>query len=720
MAQLKLRNDFIQVKDDSEVVPASVYLDYAGQDRKAEEDRKKKEADAERKRKEDEANTLSGRVSSAVDAVKSGLGIGTPASVMDGKDGATPDQAYTPSAIVAAQGILPVTEAQNTTSQAVPGVPVRADYVAAQQNTEASKPQDMQQADAAQPGIQGRLAQAEQQQGTDVISPAVRQDLQQTDGTDARAQAYDAAATGAEQQAVAAATPQAQGPTELPDYYRAGAQGIVQAAQLPFVLGKITEQAQIGIDNEAKAPVWDPAIRGLAAINDWLGSKQSDAWKRATADNKENRILSPQMADVLSEGLSKAPEKILHTVLNDPVFGEGAHLGPHISSSVLQSLPTSVAMMYPALRTARVAYEAQIAAGASKAEATAASVAAAKVTGSGSEGAIGGVQQWQQTYDQVMALPQAKLESSPAYQAALSAANGDAAVARHHMASQAANVAGATAMAVDSITAYLGDGFLGEAAAGAGRLKTTVHGILQETPTETVQSMGEQFGTNLGLKQFVDPNQRLDDQVMEQGAMGGVTGGLMGAGMAVGGHTTSAAPDPAELAKQNALNAWQTSGLTPSTNPAAQPAPVQGAPVAAPTVDPNAGTLTRGVQAAAVAGHTLGTPEIAAAAGVDVPGADDLVSPAGQPQTTGGGSIEPGAVQAKTDLGTGYVVNSKGQPYKSEVTAQQQLEAKGLQGSHQVVEHEGGYALAPIQQQVQDQSNQQQINQQLQVQGFWG
>jgi len=43
------------------------------------------------------------------------------------------------------------------------------------------------------------------------------------------------------------------------------------------------------------------------------------------------------------------------------------------------------------------------------------------------------------------------------------------------------------------------------------------------------------------------------------------------------------------------------------------------------------------------------------------------------------------------------ITRTNGQPYATEASARQQLTAKGLQDTHEVAPHEGGYALAPIQ-----------------------
>lgn len=42
------------------------------------------------------------------------------------------------------------------------------------------------------------------------------------------------------------------------------------------------------------------------------------------------------------------------------------------------------------------------------------------------------------------------------------------------------------------------------------------------------------------------------------------------------------------------------------------------------------------------------------------------------------------------------ITRTNGQPFATESSARQQLTAKGLQGTHEVAPHEGGYALAPI------------------------
>lgn len=59
-------------------------------------------------------------------------------------------------------------------------------------------------------------------------------------------------------------------------------------------------------------------------------------------------------------------------------------------------------------------------------------------------------------------------------------------------------------------------------------------------------------------------------------------------------------------------------------------------------------------------------------------------------------SVAPGAVSATTDVGSNIIITSSRTPFKTNVSAQRSLEMKGLQATHQVVPHQGGFGLAPI------------------------
>jgi len=51
----------------------------------------------------------------------------------------------------------------------------------------------------------------------------------------------------------------------------------------------------------------------------------------------------------------------------------------------------------------------------------------------------------------------------------------------------------------------------------------------------------------------------------------------------------------------------------------------------------------------------------------------------------------------KVTTGGETITRTNGQPFATEASARQQLTAKGLQGTHEVVSHGGGYALVPKQ-----------------------
>ncbi|HNF63765.1 MAG TPA: hypothetical protein PKZ20_18680, partial [Rhodocyclaceae bacterium] len=281
--------------------------------------------------------------------------------------------------------------------------------------------------------------------------------------------------------------------------------------------------------------------------------------------------------NLTSEGMAAMPGKVADLVSSGEFFGAGMTDPTKIGGMALESAPVSVLSMVPVMRAANaaheVAYTRALAANATQEEAqqiaTRAAKNAATIMGGASEGAAGAGQQFEQTYQQVMDLPQEKLAKSPEYQKALAAipagTPGREQKARAIVARHASELSAAVAGAADALFAGLGDRYIGGAASGnTGRVKSIISGIAEETPTEALQSGFEQFGTNLGVRQFADPSQSLTQDVGEQAIGGGLSGGLMGGAFGAAAYQKPAQNSQPGSTSPGALPAGDVVGAAPS------------------------------------------------------------------------------------------------------------------------------------------------------------
>jgi hypothetical protein len=334
-------------------------------------------------------------------------------------------------------------------------------------------------------------------------------------------------------------------------------------------------QTVLGLGEMASGMFGAPLPVGATdAAHRWLEQTQEDIAKSLTAgaqaSNEKTYFGKEATWDNLSkDGISGVPGKIAEMVKTGEFFGPAWGDFDKAGLSAVQSLPSSMLGRFPVMKAARTAYVAtleRLTGTIGEKAAQAAALTAAKNTASfaafGSEGAIGGGQQYAQTYEQVLKMPDADLEKSPSYLHAYAAQPESMpeterrARAKAITARAAALPAAAIAFVSDAVTAALGERYIGGAVSGKqGIAKSAMMGGLSELPTETVQSGLEQFGTNVGVRQFADPSQSLTADVGEQAVGGGLSGGLMGAGVGgggavigkvanrLGGRTTEAAPD---------------------------------------------------------------------------------------------------------------------------------------------------------------------------------
>ncbi len=237
-------------------------------------------------------------------------------------------------------------------------------------------------------------------------------------------------------------------------------------------------------------------------------------------------------------------------------FSEAAYLSPvKMAGDVIQSLPTTAALMLSIYFTKGAATRAEaqaLAEGLTPEASRMAAISAAATTmartSALTEGATGYAQQKNQAKTAALA---AELESAPGYQDLIK--NGytpEAATAL--IVAQTAQEAGLYAGAVDAATNLVGGRIFGKIFAEGGKLlPRTGKGFLTEGATELVQSGGEQAGQNLAMQENVNPHQSLAQDVVENMVQGLVVGGITGGGfaaIAAGRHkATVAADDMAKL-----------------------------------------------------------------------------------------------------------------------------------------------------------------------------
>jgi hypothetical protein len=228
---------------------------------------------------------------------------------------------------------------------------------------------------------------------------------------------------------------------------------------------------------------------------------------------------------------------------------KSALLSPvRVVHDALQSLPSTAAMATTVFLTrgaAVKAYGEALAAGYTKAEANAIAVQAAgrvaTLAGALGEGTVGGIQQGEQTRQQVL---DGEEPTSRIYNAMLKAGVSKA-DAKQYVATEAGNVAGGGAAVVDALTNALEGPILGKIISEGGNLPSRIiKGVLAEGTQEAVQGAGEQVSQNYAQQKYVDPKQALGDQVAENViasfAVGGVTGGAFTGVGGVREHTAMA------------------------------------------------------------------------------------------------------------------------------------------------------------------------------------
>ena len=303
------------------------------------------------------------------------------------------------------------------------------------------------------------------------------------------------------------------------------------------VLSDIGRNLKIGLNTAAqdvrelvgKVPgVGQPIVKGLDAVDEYFTGKKSDELLRS--DNQAmTQAMSPQMEAALQKKWWDSDKG---------TFGPAWTDWRSYAGGVVQSLPEQVLTMGPAMRLAKWAYGAKIAAGASAEAAAAAASRAATIAGGVSEGALGGAQSSRAVRDEVLALKDDVLNQSEAYQA-LIASGMSPQQAKSTLADDLATRAFVTSGVATGLFGGMGDRVIAKIITdkvGGSLVKNIVRntakgvvgeGVLEELP----QSVLQQLSQNEAIKQ-ADPKKSLSDDVVNQGLGGLVLGGLQGGGMA--------------------------------------------------------------------------------------------------------------------------------------------------------------------------------------------
>jgi len=239
-----------------------------------------------------------------------------------------------------------------------------------------------------------------------------------------------------------------------------------------------------------------------------------------------------------------------------------AYLSPvKLVGDALQSLPTTAALLASMYVTKSAAantfsqLEGKIGAEAAMREATKVAMSTMSAYSGISEGLIGYAQQANQTRAEAEKITDEQLRTSPAYYDLIDRQGYSKEAARLYLQATTAEQAGTMAGLIDAITNFYGGKFLGKIISEGGSLVPRAgKAFLTEALTEAPQSMGEQFASNLAIKDNLNRDQSLSEGVAEAGAagffVGGLTGGTFGA---LFGGASKMQKDQEEAGKANQL-----------------------------------------------------------------------------------------------------------------------------------------------------------------------
>lgn len=327
--------------------------------------------------------------------------------------------------------------------------------------------------------------------------------------------------------------------------------GINDLARKTTPLGMLSEAITPEFVKKARGGVEDASRKAIDTRRNDLSAEMSPA--QQAADKKQYFTDDAAWSNIAKDGITAVPGKVADLASEGKLFGEGWGDWRKVVGAAVESLPGTIATMGPTAKIAGTAGKAAMeetlaktgSAELAQAAATKSAERAAMISGGTAEGLQGAGGANEQTRRSVMEMPFDKLEKSPFFQAELKSNGGDVAAARTKAADAAATMSAGIAFLFDATLGGLGDKYIGSAAVGKGtRAGAVSRGTAQEMPTEFVQSGGEKFGENLGIREFADPSQNLSAGVGEEATAGGLSGGLTGGVMGAAFHRNSGVSAP--------------------------------------------------------------------------------------------------------------------------------------------------------------------------------
>ncbi|MDF3073480.1 MAG: Bcep22 5, partial [Alphaproteobacteria bacterium] len=306
--------------------------------------------------------------------------------------------------------------------------------------------------------------------------------------------------------------------------------------------------------------VGESIVEGADAVDRYFHPEVKNSEELLRRDTQQMvKGMTPEMQAAIDKKWWDSDKGSFGSAWSDP----RSYLG-----GVVQSLPEQALSMLPAMRLAKAAYGAKIAAGAGTAAASQAAARTATVAGAISEGSLGGAGSAREVRLAVQELPQEVLNTSEAYQS-LIASGMNPTEARAALAGDLSTRAFVTSGVVTGMFGGMGDRTIAKLfteQVGQATIKNAAKGFAKGSLAEGVfeelpQSAAQKLAQNEALQQ-ANPKQELTEDVANQALGGMVQGGLQGG--AIGSVAASVA------------------------RPAAQPAPAEPAPAPAepPRVEP--------------------------------------------------------------------------------------------------------------------------------------
>lgn len=371
------------------------------------------------------------------------------------------------------------------------------------------------------------------------------------------------------------------------------------------VLSDLGKNLKIGLNTAAqdvrelvgRVPVvGQPIVKGADAVDQYFSGKPSD---QLLAD--DTKAMTKSMTPAMQQALDKK-----WWDGDKGTFGSAWTDWRSYVGGVTQSLPEQALTMIPAMRLAKAAYGAKIAAGASAEVASQAAARAATLAGGVSDGALGGAQSARAVRDEVLGLKDDVLAQSEAFQA-LVGSGMNPQDAKKTLAEDLATRAFITSGVTTGLFGGMGDRALAKIfteQASKSVVKNAVKGFAKGAVAEGVfeelpQSVTQQLSQNEAVRK-ANPNKSLMDDVVNQGLGGLALGGLQGGGM--GGIAGAANRSQPEQEAQPAAQQAPASTAQPVAAPAAAaqaPAPTTVVTTPAPAPSQADGPLSRAVENAA-------------------------------------------------------------------------------------------------------------------------